>query len=350
MYKPKILIVDDNPANLVSLEVILEIFEAEIIRASSGREALEKLAKQDFALLLIDVQMPELSGFETVKLMRQVKRTRYVPVIFISGVYSDEYFQSFGLDTGAADFMIKPIVEKLLQNKVQVFLQLAEQKHQLQEKLQRNSQMTKIIKVQKEHLGFVNQILRHDLTNFLTAIQSALRLAKHKEDPAYYQQALSYVKRSVNLIEKMRQLEDFYEADHKLAEIDLRQLISKICSSYQKLQIRINGNAKIYGDGSISSMLDNIISNAERHAKADRLEISLIDSAEEVEIRIADNGVGIPDEIKSKIFERNYHFGESGNTGVGLYIAKKTIELYQGDIFVEDNNPKGAVFVVKLAK
>ena len=131
--KPKILIVDDRPENLLALERLLDDIGVEIIRAESGNQALAKTLNIDFALALIDVQMPDMDGFETVELLRQQEKTRYLPVIFISAIYNEEAHLIKGVETGAVDFVVKPIVPQLLIGKVKIILDLYTQKKELED-------------------------------------------------------------------------------------------------------------------------------------------------------------------------------------------------------------------------
>jgi len=132
MNKPKILIVDDRIENLVALETLLSDINADIIRANSGNEALQYSLEHEFALVLIDVQMPDMDGFETVKLMRHVEKTIYVPVIFVSAIYSDDFYKIKGVESGAVDFITKPIIPEILLGKVTIFLELYAQKKKLE--------------------------------------------------------------------------------------------------------------------------------------------------------------------------------------------------------------------------
>ncbi|MBT4576471.1 MAG: response regulator [Candidatus Cloacimonetes bacterium] len=132
MNKPKILIVDDRIENLVALETLLSDINADIIRANSGNEALQYSLEHEFALVLIDVQMPDMDGFETVKLMRHVEKTKYVPVIFVSAIYSDDFYKIKGVESGAVDFITKPIIPEILLGKVTIFLELYAQKKKLE--------------------------------------------------------------------------------------------------------------------------------------------------------------------------------------------------------------------------
>jgi len=101
-------------------------------------------------------------------------------------------------------------------------------------------------------------------------------------------------------------------------------------------------------DDSLSSVIDNIIRNAVNHGKADRITITTGKERDMCEVRIADNGTGIPDEIKGKVFEEGFVYGDTGHTGLGLHIVEKAMENYGGYAYVEDNEPKGAVFALRF--
>jgi len=130
--RPKILIVDDNPQNLVAFEVLLSKLDVELIRAESGNEALAHTLEHDFALVLLDVQMSDMDGFEVAQLMREAKKTAYVPIIFVSAIYSGEIYRIKGVEAGAIDFVEKPIVPAILLGKVRLFLELHEYRSALQ--------------------------------------------------------------------------------------------------------------------------------------------------------------------------------------------------------------------------
>ncbi|MHC4886769.1 MAG: response regulator [Planctomycetota bacterium] len=125
---PKILLVDDRKENLLVLRKVLESVEADFVDATSGNEALTLTLEHSFALALVDVQMPGMDGYEMVELLRQDKRTELLPVIFISAIYSDEAHLIKGIESGAVDFVTKPIEPRILLGKVQVFLQLFRQR------------------------------------------------------------------------------------------------------------------------------------------------------------------------------------------------------------------------------
>lgn len=134
---PTILIVDDTPENLVALEVVLEDVDCQLVTAGSGNDALAKLLKQDFALVLLDVQMPVMDGFEVAELMRSNKRTANVPIIFVTANSRDDRNVRKGYLSGAVDYLFKPIDPTMLRSKVEFFLQLDRQKRRLEAKLAR---------------------------------------------------------------------------------------------------------------------------------------------------------------------------------------------------------------------
>src|SRR5579864_6607926 len=120
----KILMVDDTPENLVSLEAALETLGQDLVSAHSGMEALRYLLEDDFAAILLDVKMPEMDGFQTAELIRARKRSRHTPILFLTGYKSDEHLFR-GYDLGAVDFLFKPIVPEVLRSKVSVFVELS---------------------------------------------------------------------------------------------------------------------------------------------------------------------------------------------------------------------------------
>lgn len=135
--RPKVLVVDDTPENLVALEVVLEDSDCEVVCAGSGNDALGKLLKADFALVLLDVQMPIMDGFEVAELMRANKRTAHVPIIFVTANSRDDRNVKRGYLSGAVDYLFKPIDPVMLCSKVEFFLQLDRQKRRLEAKLAR---------------------------------------------------------------------------------------------------------------------------------------------------------------------------------------------------------------------
>ena len=150
---PKILIVDDKVENLVALEKLLSVFKVEAIRALSGNEALQKTLNHQFALALVDVQMPGMDGYETVSYMRSSHETQLLPVIFVSAIYREDFHIVKGIESGAVDFITKPIIPEILRGKVKIFLELYEQRRILE------NEITKRISIEKR-LSRGNSLLK----------------------------------------------------------------------------------------------------------------------------------------------------------------------------------------------
>jgi len=203
----------------------------------------------------------------------------------------------------------------------------------------------------KEHLRLINRILRHDLVNNFAAIKSAIRIYNDTREDDLLIHIDQSVMKGIQLIHRMRKLEDIVRLNDNLKVMELSSIIDPFIDMYKsKVNITRAGFGKVLVDEAINSVIDNIISNAVIHGKAENINISIEAKAENVQIRITDDGCGIPDKIKEQVFEECYSYGISGNTGLGLYIVKKTIENYGGEISIMDNKPKGAVFSIKLRK
>src|SRR5438874_4150539 len=128
----KILLVDDTPENLVSLEAALSGLDEELVLANSGKEALRHLMHDDFAAILLDVRMPEMDGFETAEMIRSRPRSRQIPILFLTGFRNEEHLFR-GYDLGAVDFLFKPVVPEVLRSKVAVFVELSRGQTKLRE-------------------------------------------------------------------------------------------------------------------------------------------------------------------------------------------------------------------------
>jgi DNA-binding response OmpR family regulator len=130
--KPKILIVDDKSENLFALEKTLRKIDVDVFQASSGNEALGLVLEHEFAMAIVDVQMPQMDGYELVELIRGNAATASLPIVFVSAIYSDDYHHRKGYDSGAVDFMSKPFIPEILLSKVCVFIDLYEKRRELQ--------------------------------------------------------------------------------------------------------------------------------------------------------------------------------------------------------------------------
>ncbi|MEE4241163.1 MAG: diguanylate cyclase [Desulfopila sp.] len=161
MSTAKILIVDDRPENLFVLESLIDAPDVELIRAASGNEALAKVLDHDFALVLLDVQMPGMDGYEVAELMRGNRITRNIPIIFVTAKHKEQASIFKGYDSGAVDYLFKPLEPVILKGKVGVFLELYRQKKELEDKTRELDRRLADLEELKSLLERTNQQLTH---------------------------------------------------------------------------------------------------------------------------------------------------------------------------------------------
>lgn len=204
----------------------------------------------------------------------------------------------------------------------------------------------------QDHLSLINKILRHDLANNNTAVISAVKLYKRQKDDEFLDAIVHKAKSSLELIERMKQLEKITQSSGSLKPVRIRDIIKRVCIKYPTLEYTIEGEGTVYADEALQSVMDNLIHNSVTHGGANHIDITIkpieFNNTPMMEIRVADNGSGISDSIKSRIFDEEFSFGPRARTGLGLYIVKKNIERYNGYIEVEDNTPEGTVMILRL--
>lgn len=351
--KINILIVDDRPENLLALEAVLERIDQNIVKANSGEEALGFLLKQDFALILLDVQMPGLDGFETAKLIREREKTKDIPIIFLTAINRDEVHALKGYSLGAVDYIFKPINSEVLISKVKVFIALA----------QKTKEINKQLELYKELETFTYSVA-HDLGAPLRLISSFSNSLINKHLDSLAEEGKEYLTIISDQSNQMKQLiEDlinFSKITHKeinKTNIDMNQLVEVVIDNI-KTQNK-NSNTKFvvhdlpsaYGDRPmLKQVLTNIIANAFKFSK--KVEEPLIEigyqKANDSNIYfVKDNGVGFEMDYAVRIFDvfqRLYTEKEFEGTGIGLAIVRRIIEKHGGQVYAKGKLNEGATF------
>lgn len=200
-------------------------------------------------------------------------------------------------------------------------------------------------------LKILNKIMRHDLLNDLTVMQGNIDLYleyKDQDVEELLKQVNAAVERGKSLIAQMKDLELSVTTGEKLIAIKAREIIEKVSSEFQELTVTITGDVQILADTAFSSIVVNFFRNAIRHGQATQMNVTLSTKGKMATISFADNGNGVPDDVKPQLFQEGAKFGKTGNTGLGLYIIRKTIERYGGTVTVGDAKPKGAVFTLTV--
>lgn len=341
----KILLVDDVPQNIVALDALLRRPGVEALHAKSGAEALELLLRHDIALALVDVQMPEMDGFELAELMRGSPRTRHVPIIFLTATDRDAIRTFRGYDAGAVDFLYKPFDPHILRSKVEVFVQLQTQKLQLAEQLETVRQVVRTNEM------FV-AVLGHDLRNPLSSIMASAEVLRRVDDPVRIATATERIRRSGSRMAKMiDQLLDVArmrsgQLTVSPAPMNLRALCETIVGEFDALDEPTPIDIECIGDTSgvwdaerLGQVLSNLIGNALHHGDTSQPVRVRIDGSSRHELRVIVANAGeIPESARQHIFEpfrsgKNVPTGQpSRGLGLGLFIAHELVGLHGGTI------------------
>ena len=200
----------------------------------------------------------------------------------------------------------------------------------------------------RERLKMLNKIIRHDISNDFIVIKSAINIFRRTSNMKMVNEIEKRVDRSLTTIDTYREYESFIDSNADLNKIETSELLNEIVVEYPQIKFNIDGKCSVFADEAINSVFINLISNSIQHGKASKIDIGITSENDICKIEFKDNGTGIPDKIKGKIFEEGFSHGKAGHTGIGLHIVRKTIESYGGSISVENNKPNGAVFKIQL--
>lgn len=377
--KYDILIVDDRPENLLTLEGILESPQLNIIKARSGNEALGLLLEHNVALVLMDVQMPGMDGFETAEIMRSSERTKHIPIIFVTAISKQRKHIFKGYETGAVDYLYKPLDLEILKSKISAFIELFKYKESLEHtaaKLQETVEQLHDAKLAAEEATKAKSIflasMSHEIRTPLNGIIGIAELGLlDKELSALQSERFLDIKTSgQNLLEIINDILDISKIeagklDLEEAEFSIREMLDtvfKIINVFaqdKNVNLVVNMAPDIpdvlIGDQlRIRQILTNLLNNAVKFTDKGlvTLRIELIDLVEEqIRLRfcVEDTGVGIPKEKQKLLFEKYTQAEVSttrkhGGTGLGLNIARMLVDLMGGKIDLDSDEGKGSKF------
>jgi len=220
---------------------------------------------------------------------------------------------------------------------------------ELQKEKQKNLKSKKRIEILHEILKVTNKTLRHDLLNHLATVSMALEIYEKKKDEKYITNAFKGVHRGIDLIKQMKELESLFEFGSELSPMNIREIMDSVMSSY-KIDYSIKGDCQVLASQAITVVIKNIVENSIKHGNTDRIDFKLENNEKSCEIIISDYGMGIPLDLRERLFDAGFSNGENRGAGLGLYIAKKFIELCGGNIRVQDSLPQGTTFVITLER
>ncbi len=376
--RQKILIVDDQAGNLYALEKVLGNLDADIIKADGGNDALSAALNHRFALAIVDVQMPDMNGYELAEWLRTEEKTREVPIIFISAVYSTDYHVFKGYEAGAVDFLVKPYNPKILLSKAKVFLQLDRQKAMLKQSREQLALAndTLELKVQErtaelEQFAFV---ISHDLQEPLRMVASFVQLLEKRYKGKLDEAADEYIRFAVDGANRMREMItgilhysriNTTGMDYEWVDCDkiLDRVISGLTLGIKEANAVLTRDPlpRVWGDPiKLHQLFQNLITNSIKFRSDNPLRIHFsnplpdklsmafktVDTAKsEFQLfSVQDNGIGFEQKHGDRVFEvfqRLHGQGKYPGTGIGLSICKKIILHHGGRIWAESEPDKG---------
>jgi signal transduction histidine kinase len=367
------LLVDDLQENLFALEALLRRDDLTILKARSGDEALELLLSNDVALALIDVQMPGLDGFELAELMRGNERTRRIPIIFVTAGNADAQRRFRGYETGAVDFIYKPIEADVLRSKADVFFELFRQRQQIaaqRDALLAHAEALKEADVRKDEFLAT---LAHELRNPLAPLRHGLDILRRSPGSPDAADIRDMMDRQ--LVHLVRLIDDLLDVSRVTqGKIELRKerievaAIVRSAVEISRPMIDAAGHSLtvdlpaeplwIEGDLTrLAQVVGNLLNNAAKYTpEGGRIRLAVQGADDTAVISVSDNGIGIAADMQPKVFQLftqvdNQLDRARGGLGIGLALVKRLVDMHHGTITLESAGAgKGSTFHVRIPK
>jgi signal transduction histidine kinase len=346
--KVNILMVDDQPAKLLTYEAILKELGENLIKANSGREALEHLLKTDIAVVLMDVSMPEIDGFELAEMIRQHPRFQKTAIIFISAVHLTDLDRLKGYQRGAVDYISVPVVPELLRAKVSVFAELHRKTHQLEmlnRELRRLS--NSLIVTQDEERRRIARELHDGLGQDLVAIKMMLEGMLGQQNSSPPKAAVFAEAREVldHAIQQVRSISHLLHPP-LLDEVGLQSALqwyleglSKRSGIETSIEVRPQDFPRLAPEveTAVFRIVQEALTNVFRHSTARKGWVTLVKSDAEVAVSVRDNGKGIPEEICEL---------RPDSIGIGIGGMRQRVKEFGGELRLRNASPGTIVEVV----
>lgn len=360
----KLLLVDDMPENLVALEALVRGDGREVFCARSGEEALSLMLDHEFGLAILDVQMPGMSGFEVAETMRSTERTRRIPIILVSAAGRELNYAFRGYETGAVDFLHKPLDPHTVRSKVSVFVELCRQRVALQEA---HAELERAVRMRDDFMSMVSHELRTPLNTLY--LQAQLR-RKALEAGRFDAAALGkIVERDERQIRSMiRLIDDMLDVSRLRtgrlamapAPCDLAALAARVVDAFGEqagasgspLALHAPPQLQLHCDEfRIEQVLGNLLTNAFRYGGGKPVQVRLAREGDCAVLSVTDHGMGIAPEHQQRIFEqfeRAEGAQQAPGLGLGLFIARQIVQAHGGRIELRSAPGEGSTFTIFL--
>lgn len=349
--RTKCLLVDDVEENLIALEALLQRDGLDILKAQSGPEALELLlAHDDVALALLDVQMPEMNGFELAELIRGSERTRHIPLIFMTAGSREQNWQFRGYESGAVDFLYKPIDPHMLTNKASVFFELHRRKQALAHELRAR---TEALRINEMFMAVLSHDLRTPLQSIVAAASVLKRLPSPDKTALMADRVLGASQRMGHMIEDLLDVTRIRQAGGLALQLGpahmqtlVQRTLDEVATSHPERPI----DSTLAGDMAgtwdaerLCQVITNLVGNALHHGSADHPVRIAVDGSRSEEVSIAvSNGGTIPAGLLPHLFDPfrggEREPGRHQGLGLGLFIAHQIVRAHHGTIEARSQN------------
>jgi signal transduction histidine kinase len=371
--RANILVVDDNPSKLMAIRAVLQPLGQNIIEAHSGTDALRQLLKEEFAVILLDVRMPDMDGYETAELIRHRQKSEVTPIIFVTAFDRGETQMSRGYALGAVDFVFAPIVPEVLRAKVSVFVDLNKKNEELKRIAERNAQLLEEAQeASRSKSAFLN-MAAHELRTPLSVLRGYISMLL---DGTLGQLAEPWQKPLEIINWKAEELNELVNDLLFAARVDVGSIPAEVvnldlCTAVAEAVERARPRAHLLeaetafhsppgavmvdvDEDHLRRILDNLLNNALTYAQGKPWVEVTVGTDPQPHVVVADHGIGIPALERERVFERFYRvndttIGPQAGTGLGLYISRGLAERHQGSLQLRESDPgKGSVFVLAL--
>ncbi|MBE5317929.1 hybrid sensor histidine kinase/response regulator [Pedobacter sp. MR2016-19] len=360
-----ILIVDDRPENLISLQKVLQAHNFEVDTASSGEEALKKVLKNNYVLIILDVQMPDMDGFEVAEAISGFSKAKDTAIIFLSAVNTELKFITKGYLSGGLDYITKPVDINVLLLKIKTFYRIYEQNRKLnevQEKLLEEIEFRKQAEHKKDE--FIS-IASHELKTPLTSVKGYIQLLQRSINRDDKTMAQNHLEKASIQLEKLNELIADLLDISKIESGKMKFNMKSFCAdnmvnnAIEMLQqsnpgFKISKQGKtdemIFGDEMrLEQVVINFITNAIKYAPGtNQVNVTTHIKDEKLYLAVKDFGIGISKEQQHKIFDKFYRVEDNSNRfnglGIGLYICSEIINRHGGTIGVNSVPDEGSEF------
>ena len=384
----KLLIVDDLPENLLALEALIKREDRQVFKALSADEALSLLLEHEFAMAILDVQMPGMNGFELAELMRGTEKTKNIPIVFVSAAGRELNYAFKGYESGAVDFLHKPLDIHAVKSKVNVFVDLYRQSKAMKlqvEALERSrreqelllnrlqatqAELEQAVRMRDDFMSIVAHEVRTPLNGLILETQlRKMHLARDNAAAFTLDKMHAMVDRDERQIKSLiRLIEDMLDVSRirtgklsiRTSMFDLSALVRGLLQNFAQqidaaeASVSLEAEHPVIGNWDefrIEQVISNLLTNALRYGAKSPISVKVYIERGEARVEVRDSGIGISEENQQRIFQQFERVSARhavAGLGLGLFISEQIVTAHGGTITVESRIGEGALFRVCL--